>query len=117
MPGQKEEFLTVEETAKRLKLSIFTLRDYLRAGKVPGIKVGRHWRVPESALTEMGAQANRTVLGPILLADPSASDEEIENAFRDMHRRAGASDEEIEEAVSDMQRRTAAHKRAKNGNK
>jgi excisionase family DNA binding protein len=49
-----EEFLTVEEAALRLKVTPYTLREYLKAGKLRGVKVVRQWRVPESALTELG---------------------------------------------------------------
>lgn len=49
-----ENFLTVGEAAERLKVTPYTMREYLKAGKVRGIKVIRQWRVPESALTELG---------------------------------------------------------------
>jgi excisionase family DNA binding protein len=48
-----EDFLTVEEAAKRLKVTPYTMREYLKAKKVRGVKVSRQWRVPESALTEL----------------------------------------------------------------
>ena len=48
-----EEFLLVSEAAKRLKVTPFTMREYLKAGKVRGIKVSRQWRIPESALSEL----------------------------------------------------------------
>ena len=48
-----EKFYTVEEAAEELKISARTLGDWLRAGKIRGVKVGRLWRVPESALDEV----------------------------------------------------------------
>jgi excisionase family DNA binding protein len=45
-----EEFLTVEEVAERLKVHPESVRDWLRAGKLKGLKAGRQWRIQESAL-------------------------------------------------------------------
>lgn len=47
-----EQLLTVEEAAERLKLHPETIREHLRAGILRGIKKGRSWRIPESALLE-----------------------------------------------------------------
>lgn len=47
-----EMLLTVEQAAQRLQLAPFTVREHLKKGKLRGIKRGRVWRVPESALTE-----------------------------------------------------------------
>jgi excisionase family DNA binding protein len=45
-----EPLYTVEETAEYLKLKLRTVRAFLTAGKIKGVKVGREWRVPESDL-------------------------------------------------------------------
>jgi excisionase family DNA binding protein len=47
-----EMFLTVEQTALRLQLSPLTVRRQLARGALRGVKRGRVWRVPESALGE-----------------------------------------------------------------
>lgn len=47
-----EALLTVEQAADRLQLGAFTVREQLRNGRLRGIKRGRVWRVPESALFE-----------------------------------------------------------------
>ena len=47
-----EMLLTVEQAAERLQLAPFTVREHLKRGKLRGIKRGRVWRVPESALFE-----------------------------------------------------------------
>ena len=39
--------LTPEEVAERLQLSPFTIREYLRQGRLRGVKQDRHWRVRE----------------------------------------------------------------------
>lgn len=45
-------FLTVEQTAERLQLSPLTVQRQLKRGALRGVKRGRVWRVPESALGE-----------------------------------------------------------------
>ena len=47
-----EMFLTVEQAAERLQMAPYTLRTHLKAGKLRGVKRGRVWRIPESALHE-----------------------------------------------------------------
>lgn len=47
-----EMLLTIEQTAQRLQLHPETVRRQLVRGTLRGIKRGRSWRVPESALTE-----------------------------------------------------------------
>jgi len=47
-----EMLLTVEQTAERLNLKPVTIQRQLKRGILRGIKRGRQWRVPESALLE-----------------------------------------------------------------
>lgn len=53
-----EMFLTVEQTALRLQLSPLTVRRQLARGALRGVKRGRVWRVPESALNESTRRAS-----------------------------------------------------------
>jgi excisionase family DNA binding protein len=46
----EEILLTPDEVAERLKISRFTVMDYLRAGRIKAVKVGRLWRIKESDL-------------------------------------------------------------------
>lgn len=48
--NKDERLLTVEETAERLGLRPNTVRIYLRAGRITGLKVGNLWRIRESDL-------------------------------------------------------------------
>ena len=52
MPENKpqDQLLTPEEAAARLKISRLTIGDWLRSGKLKGVKVGRLWRVRERDL-------------------------------------------------------------------
>ena len=48
------EFLTVQEVAERLRVSTFTVKSLIRAGKIPVIRLGhRTIRIPESWLEEL----------------------------------------------------------------
>ncbi|MBI3924554.1 MAG: helix-turn-helix domain-containing protein [Armatimonadetes bacterium] len=46
--------LSVKEVAERLKVHISTIRRLLQSGRLEGFKVGRQWRVPETALQSLG---------------------------------------------------------------
>ncbi len=45
-----DKLLTPEQVAERLQMSRLTIMDYLRKGKLKGIKFGRIWRIKEEAL-------------------------------------------------------------------
>jgi excisionase family DNA binding protein len=47
-----EKVYTPEGAAEALLVSPKTIRDWLRTGKLKGIKIGRLWRVRESDLEE-----------------------------------------------------------------
>jgi excisionase family DNA binding protein len=61
-----EELLTIEQAARRLKLSEQTVRIQCRTGFLRAVKRGRQWRVPESALLEDAPEPNaqRDQTGP-----------------------------------------------------
>ena len=45
-----ERLYTQEEAAEALSVSVKTLGNWLRAGKIIGTKIGRKWRITESDL-------------------------------------------------------------------
>lgn len=47
-----EKFYTSKEVAEILKLSNYTIGDYIRSGKLKAIKFGRVWRVSENQLKQ-----------------------------------------------------------------
>ena len=47
-----ELYLTPEQVAERLQLHPETVRRQLKAGKLRGVRRGRMWRIPETALNE-----------------------------------------------------------------
>ncbi len=48
-----ERLLTPEEVAERLRLSVITVKKWLREGKLKGVKVGKLWRVPEEEVEKV----------------------------------------------------------------
>lgn len=53
-----ENLLTIEQTAQRLQLDKTTVRRQIKRGALRGIKRGRQWRVPESALMESSVKGS-----------------------------------------------------------
>jgi excisionase family DNA binding protein len=50
MPESQERYLSPDDVAKKLNISPLTVRRWLKAGKMKGVRVGRLWRVRESDL-------------------------------------------------------------------
>ena len=48
--GARDRLFAAEDVAFRLALDVETVRVWLRTGRLPGVKVGRGWRVRESDL-------------------------------------------------------------------
>jgi excisionase family DNA binding protein len=73
MGGSMAEVLTIEEAAARLKLKPQTVRDWLKDGKLKGVKLGRVWRVDAEALDRLLAgdeDADDIAAAEAALADP-----------------------------------------------
>lgn len=45
-----EVALTPVEVAERLRISERALREYLRTGRIPAIRIGKLWRITESTV-------------------------------------------------------------------
>ncbi len=50
MLSDYDDYLTPYEVADELALSLTTVYNLLRSGKLPGVKIGRSWRIPRDAL-------------------------------------------------------------------
>lgn len=53
MDTKQEEYLTIEEVAKRLKMSRITVYRMAQKGKLPAVKIGRSWRISSNRLAEL----------------------------------------------------------------
>ena len=51
-----QALLTPSQVAERLQFSQRTVAEWLRWGKLPGVKIGNKWRVSEQDLAQFVAQ-------------------------------------------------------------
>jgi excisionase family DNA binding protein len=68
-PQATDEFLTVAEVAATLKLNGQTIRNWIDAGKLPAVRIGRRVRVLRRDLDEL-IEGGRTTSHPAELPDP-----------------------------------------------
>lgn len=54
----QDVFLTVNEAARRLSVTPYTLREWLKSGKIHGVQISRRWRVPERELIALSQPKN-----------------------------------------------------------
>jgi excisionase family DNA binding protein len=73
-----EMLLTIEQAALRLQLHRDTVRKQLKRGDLRGVKRGRVWRVPESALEE-AAPAPAT---PPVIMTPQATAGQLDDFLK-----------------------------------
>lgn len=52
-PTKMEPVYTVEQAAGYLSLSTRTVREYIRSGRIPARRIGREFRIKESALAAL----------------------------------------------------------------
>jgi len=50
MPAESQQVLTIDELSEYLRISKSSLYKLAQDGKVPGQKVGRHWRFRKDAI-------------------------------------------------------------------
>lgn len=54
-----DDWMTVQEAAAYLKLSIETVRRYLRDHKLKAVKIGRQWRIRREELDRLLAEGTK----------------------------------------------------------
>lgn len=59
MAGNANEVLTIEELAAYLKIAKSTLYKLAQEGKLPGQKVGKHWRFRKAAIDQWLSESER----------------------------------------------------------
>jgi len=50
--GEQLAFLTPKEVSQMLRVSVYTVRRWIKEGTLPAYKVGRGWRISEMAMHE-----------------------------------------------------------------
>lgn len=51
-PINHQPFLTPQEVSNLLRVSVYTVRRWIKEGDLPAYKIGRGWRISESAVEE-----------------------------------------------------------------
>ena len=54
-----EKLYTVQEVADYLRIHFRTVYPMIRSGKLRAVKMGKYWRIPESALREFLERGKR----------------------------------------------------------
>lgn len=54
------DFLTVEEIAEKLRVKVYTVRDWIRRKELPAYKVGRDWRIAKEDYEKFLAERKTT---------------------------------------------------------
>jgi excisionase family DNA binding protein len=72
-----EDLLTVEQAAAKLQIAPKTLKDWLRAGRIKGVRLGKLWRLKE---TDIEAFVNQSADEDA--ADIAAAEEALANPVR-----------------------------------
>jgi len=85
------DYLTTDEVAAKLRLNNKTIRRMLLGGRLPGVRIGRQWRIPEPAIAELLAgksntdeiqaymDANRIVVSQVAIRAPSRQRQRLPN--------------------------------------
>jgi len=55
-------FLTPDEVSELLRVSVYTVRRWIKEGSLPAYKVGRGWRISEMAMDEWLSQNQSVVM-------------------------------------------------------
>jgi excisionase family DNA binding protein len=50
--AEQQPFLTPQEVSDLLRVSVYTVRRWIKEGELPAYKVGRGWRIRESDMGE-----------------------------------------------------------------
>lgn len=50
---ENDEFLTIEEVAKKLKISKITVYRMAKKGQLPAVKFGKSWRISSKRLQQL----------------------------------------------------------------
>lgn len=59
MAENNNEFLTVEQVAELFQVHWQTVLNYIKAGKITAVKLGKGYRIPQKSLTNF-INANKT---------------------------------------------------------
>jgi excisionase family DNA binding protein len=84
MLDELDEVYTPKEVAQALKLAEKSVLQYLREGRLPGFRVGKHWRVRRADLASMIQPTPRPVLVAPVDQDPEVEADELPHQTPDL---------------------------------
>jgi excisionase family DNA binding protein len=79
----EERLFTPQEVAERLGMSKYTITEWIKAGRLKGVKIGKYWRVKErdlQAFIDNPPPLQRHA--PVAKGSPSGGPERAERAER-----------------------------------
>lgn len=53
MSEEMEDFMTIEEVSKKMKVSVMTIYRMIKRKELPAFKFGRNWRISSKKLLEL----------------------------------------------------------------
>src|SRR5262249_38695720 len=101
------ELLTPDEVAKRLKVKLRTVQEWLRTGRLAGLKLGKLWRIREGDLEAFLGTTTTTDMATLSPAAPAFTPEEraarIRAARGSMAHVPGSVDEFLQRKYEDIE--------------
>ncbi len=62
-----DEILNIKEVSGYLKIPVSTVYKLAQSGKVPAVKVGKHWRFLKRDIEDLFGKAGRSSGDPVLM--------------------------------------------------
>jgi excisionase family DNA binding protein len=96
--------MTVDQAAERLQVKPNTIRTWIKEGRIPGRKIGRVYRIPETALdafvreVPMPASPPRRLTGHDLLGRFPRPERPLDVIMREKHEEVDAEEREWNKA-------------------
>ncbi len=102
-----EEYLTINEIARHLKLNHQTIRNWIAQGRLPAIRIGRRIRIRRADLDVILAQGTTTPITPDPSPVPAAEAHDqlahaLSRARRLLGRRSAARRAELAETLQEL---------------
>lgn len=62
--AEPQSFLTPQEVSSLLRVSVYTVRRWIKEGSLPAYKVGRGWRISETEMAHWLEQNQSSAMSP-----------------------------------------------------
>lgn len=107
---EHKEVLTAEEAAEFLGFKVYTIREKVKAGEIPGRKVGKEWRFTRSALLDWINDGVRR--GPVVVVaqDPAGGWSATVEGRQDLRGSGDSQTEAVQDAMAQLETASRAMK-------